>query len=215
MKRLIPILALAGAAGLSAYAFMAAAQKRTGAATSALGSWRVPAGSPERGKEIAQVCLTCHATESPATDPPAPKLTRQRASYIFWALAEYRSGERKSDLMQPFAQQLSEQDMRDVAVYLAGELLDKPPVAHTELPIYRRISRDCTWCHGETGIGEFEGMPVLTGQDPGYIAHALRGYRDGSRTSPIMRSVVKHLPAGEDAALADYYAKHDWLEHSK
>ncbi|MBN8832441.1 MAG: cytochrome c4 [Sphingomonadales bacterium] len=212
MRSFLPSLALASAAGLLAFAVVATAQKD---AEPTVPSWRVPKGDVARGAGRAQVCLTCHGVNGAPSDPPAPKLRRQRTSYIFKALQEYRSGERKSDIMQPFAQELSDQDMRDLAVYLSGELLDVPPKAHSELPIYRRIARECAWCHGETGIGEFEGMPVLTGQDPTYIAHALSAYRDGARTSPIMRSVVKDLPAQEDAALADYYSRHEWLERNK
>lgn len=218
MKQFGPVIALAGAACLFVCAVVAGAQqspKATKLAKPAASSWRVPAGDPVRGAQLAVTCLACHGANGGPTDPPAPKLQRQRVSYVFKALQEYRAGERKSELMQPIVQLLSDQNMRDLAVYLAGDLLDKPPRANTALPIYRRLSRDCTWCHGETGIGEFEGMPVLTGQDPKYIEHALSAYRDGTRASPIMRGVVKELPVREDGALAAYYSGYDWLEYNK
>jgi len=215
MSRPLALSALLASGALCCAAMLAAAQNHAGAPPAAASSWRVPLGNAQRGAELAQTCLTCHGEDAPRSDPPAPKLRHQRASYIFAALLEYRSGARKSDLMEPMAQGLSDQDARDLAVYLSGDMFDRPPRARTDLPAYRRVAQECTWCHGETGIGEFEGMPVLTGQDPAYVAHALRAYREGTRTNPIMRSVVRDLAPGEEQALADYYAAHEWLEAAR
>jgi len=215
MKQPLAIAGLLASGGLFLAALVASAQNRPAATPPAPTSWRVPLGVAERGAVLAQTCLACHGEDAPAMDPAPPRLRHQRASYIYAALLEYRDGARKSDLMEPAAQALSDQDARDLAVYLSGEMLDQPPRARSDLAIHRRVLQQCTWCHGETGIGEFEGMPVLTGQDPAYIVHALRAYRDGSRTSPIMRGVVRDIAPGEEAALADYYAAHDWLEKAR
>lgn len=199
------------AAGMAAG--MAAAQN---AVSSGWPSWRNPAPDPARGEELAQVCLTCHVANSPQIDPPAPKLHRQRQSYVFFALLEYRDGKRQSEIMAPFAGELSDQDARDLAAYLSGDMHDVPPRARTDLPIYGRTASECTWCHGETGIGEFEGMPVLTGQDPAYLELALKEYRAGLRTGePAMLTVAKDLTDAEISQLAEYYAAHDWLEHAQ
>jgi cytochrome c553 len=158
-------------------------------------------------------CLTCHAANPAIRDPRAPKLKHQRRSHIFFALLAYRDGGRQSDVMAPFAQGLSDQDARDLAAYLGGEMFDRPPRARRDRPIYPRTARECLLCHGETGIGEFEGMPVLTGQEPAYLADALAAYRDGRRTDPTMSAVARGIAPEDDRALADYYAAHDWLEH--
>ena len=176
-------------------------------------SWRVPAGDPARGAELAEPCLTCHAENAAITNPPAPKLRRQRRSYIFFALLDYRDGRRRSEIMNPFAEGLSDQDARDLSAYLAGEMLDRPPMARRDMTIYTRTTRECIFCHGETGIGELEGMPVLTGQEPAYLQDALAAYRDGRRTDPTMMAVVRDVAPKDARALAEYYAAHDWLEH--
>jgi cytochrome c553 len=176
-------------------------------------SWRVPAGDPTRGAALAEQCLTCHAENATVTDPPAPKLRRQRRSYIFFALLDYRGGRRKSDIMAPFVEELTDQDARDLAAYLAGDMLDRPPKARRDMAAYARTTRECVACHGETGIGEYEGIPVLTGQEPAYLEAALTAYRDGRRTDPTMTTVVRDITPEHDRALADYYAAHDWLEH--
>lgn len=176
-------------------------------------SWRVPAGDPTRGAELAQPCLGCHGENAAITDPPAPKLRHQRHSYMFFALLEYRDGQRKSEIMGPEAKGLSDQDARDLTAYLAGDMLDRPPKARRDMAIYVRTARECIFCHGETGIGEYEGMPVLTGQDPVYLQNAFSAYRDGRRTDPTMTAVVRDIAPEDDGALAEYYAAHDWLEH--
>jgi cytochrome c553 len=164
------------------------------------------------GKELATTCQNCHSVDSPPTDPVAPKLHRQRQSYMFFALLGFRDGGRESAIMGPMVEGLSDQDLRDLSTYLSGELLDRPPDAHVTHPFYRKAARNCAMCHGETGIGEFEGMPVLAGQDASYLAHALEEYRTGIRHDPTMRAVAAKLGAEDAKGLADYYASHRWLE---
>ena len=176
-------------------------------------SWRWPAPDPARGEQLAQVCSTCHAASSAQVNPPAPKLLHQRQSYLFFALRAYRGGERESDLMAPFASDLSDQDMRDIAAYQAGDMLDRPPPVRTDSPAYPRTINECISCHGETGIGEFEAMPVLTGQDAAYLETALSEYRSGKRGNPTMRAIASGLSDADIVAFAEYYAAHEWLEH--
>lgn len=175
-------------------------------------SWRTPAGDAARGEQLAVTCLTCHSAASPLTDPVAPKLLRQRQSYMFFALAGLRDGGRESAIMGPMVEGLSDQDLRDLSTYLSGKLLDRPPDANVAHPFYRKAATECTWCHGETGIGEFEGMPVLAGQDASYLAAAIEEYRAGVRKDPAMRAVAAKLGAEDAEGLAEYYASHQWLE---
>jgi cytochrome c553 len=213
MKRVL-LSAAAAAGAMLLLSVLVGAAPRSSAPAPMSPSWRVPVGDPARGEKLAQTCLTCHRDQLGAGDTPVPKLHRQRPSYLFAALLEYRDGRRRSELMEPMAQSLSDQDIRDVVAYLAGDMLAKPPKSHSELPIYQRTSRQCTWCHGESGIGEMEGMPVLTGQDAAYLARALAEYRSGVRSNPIMRGVVEEVPVTEDRALAEYYGSHPWLERN-
>lgn len=206
-------LALLGA-GMLVFAARSfgAAQADSPPAQPTLASWLSPAGDPARGKVLAEPCLVCHSETSPLTDPVAPKLNRQRQSYMFHALVAYRDGARKSAIMAPMVEGKSDQDLRDIAAYVSGELHDRPPEPITDSAAYRRSLKDCTWCHGETGIGEFEGMPVLAGQDAAYIAQALAEYRSGVRNDPTMRHVVEKVSPEDAQALGEYYAQYEWLE---
>ncbi len=52
----------------------------------------------------------------------------------------------------------------------------------------------CAACHGENGDQPLAPeYPILAGQYPDYIAQALRQYRDGQRTNPIMAQQVEIL----------------------
>lgn len=208
-------LASAGALALAAAGLQGAEPLAPDAPQPTKISWRFPPGDAKRGETLAQPCLTCHAENAAALTPPAPKLHRQRQSYIANALLEFRDGKRDSPVMAPMAAGLKDQDIRDIAAYLGGGLLSKPPMPNTATAAYDRTTKDCTWCHGETGIGELEGMPVLTGQDRAYLEHALGEFRSGKRNDPTMRGVAAKLSPEEVKELAAYYAQYEWLEKLK
>lgn len=178
-------------------------------------SWRSPPGIAANGKQLGEICLSCHAAGAPTTDPVAPKLDRQRTSYMVFALAAFRDGQRQSPIMGPMVAGKSDQDLRDLAAYLSGEMLDKPPPPNQHDPYYRFAREHCTMCHGETGIGEMEAMPVLTGQDPAYLENALEEYRKGIRKDPTMRAVAGKLTPADERGMAAYFAQYDWLERPK
>ena len=178
-----------------------------------------PKGRAEHGRILAASCTNCHSAASPAVDNPpfhAPKLRYQRPSTLFYALQDYRSGARKSDLMQPVAQALSDQDMRDLALYLSARTLRSRipprPKLIADTPAHQKNSQVCGMCHGETGLGEMDGYPVIGGQHRDYIEHALHAYRAGERTNPIMQRFARSLKPAEVRMMADYFAGQSALE---
>ena len=86
----------------------------------------VAGGDAAKGKEKAAICSACHGADgnTPLT-PEYPKLASQPADFLEKALRDYKSGKRKNPLMGPHAQNLSKQDMKDLAAYyskLSGDL---------------------------------------------------------------------------------------------
>lgn len=211
-RRFAGLLALAAAFGTGSLVLAAVAGARGEASRP---SWRAPQpGDPVRGKDLAATCMACHSYEAAGGGVGAPKLRGQREAYLFNALVAYRSGTRRNALMRPLAAGLTDQDARDLAAFLAGPFPDHvPPKANTDHPAYKVTSTTCTWCHGQTGLGEYEGMPVLTGQDPAYLAKALAAYRSGERQDPTMRGIAAHQDPANDAALADYYSAYAWVSY--
>ncbi|MGR8948356.1 MAG: c-type cytochrome [Gammaproteobacteria bacterium] len=54
--------------------------------------------------------------------------------------------------------------------------------------------QSCAACHGENGDKPLAPeYPILAGQHPDYIAQALRQYKSGRRTNPIMMQQVELL----------------------
>jgi cytochrome c553 len=83
-------------------------------------------GDAAKGKEKAAVCGTCHGADgnSPIM-PDYPKLAGQPHDYLEKALRDYKAGKRKNPLMAPMAQNLSKEDIKDLAAYfssLGGDL---------------------------------------------------------------------------------------------
>jgi cytochrome c553 len=86
----------------------------------------IAGGDAAKGKEKAAVCGACHGADgnTPLT-PEYPKLASQPADFLDKALRDYKSGKRKNPLMGPQAQNLTRQDMKDLAAYfssLSGDL---------------------------------------------------------------------------------------------
>ncbi len=172
-----------------------------------------PAGDPQRGGKLAASCAPCHAAAAPPLgDPPvrAPKLRHQRMSAIFYALQDYKTGRRRDPVMRAIAEPLGDQEMRDLAVYLAGAPAPIPKAMLTRA--HARAADLCAFCHGETGLGEMDGYPVLTGQELGYLEKALGDYRSGSRSDLTMMVIAREISPGEAHDLAAYYAVYAGLE---
>jgi cytochrome c553 len=68
----------------------------------------------------------------------------------------------------------------------------------------------CSACHGENGIPADKSIPVIWGQDEGYIYIELRDMKRGARKNDQMASVVADLSRDDMLALAAYFAAKPW-----
>jgi cytochrome c553 len=110
---------------------------------------------------------------------------------------------------------LTEQDMRDLGAYLSAGGPHMPSTAGVDTWAHGKVHRDCTHCHGESGMGVMPGVPVLTGQHADYLVHALEAYRSGDRSNPTMAPVVAKLTPKEVKLLAEYFALQKHLKVSQ
>src|SRR5690625_3537817 len=67
----------------------------------------------------------------------------------------------------------------------------------------------CQGCHGENGVSTAPTFPTIAGQYESYLLHALKGYRDGGRSNPVMAPQVADLTDAQLQALAHYYSKQE------
>ncbi len=174
-------------------------------------------GDVEAGKEIAYTCLGCHGIEGYRNAYPSyrvPKLGGQMAGYIELALRGYRDGTRQHATMHAQAASLTDQEIMDVAAYLATLGADTVEAGGTQGVSYDKAAL-CTACHGANGISVNAAWPTLAGQHEDYLLHSLQQYRDGTRSDPVMTAQAQLIAEEDLAALARYYAQLEGLETTK
>ena len=162
---------------------------------------------PVHGKAISYTCLGCHGVAGYKNAYPnysVPELRGQHPEYLVAALKEYKSGERSHFTMHSQAEELSEQDMADIAAYFAGAPLSAGHVPAAQVP---DVASLCVSCHGADGVGITPLYPTLAGQHADYLARALDEYQKGARKNVIMATFAAHLTNAQMDALADYFSK--------
>lgn len=81
-------------------------------------------GDAAAGRTKVETCLGCHGIPNYTNATPSyrvPKIAGQHAARIVAALQAYRSGERQHPTMVAQASTLSDQDMQDIAAWLAAQ----------------------------------------------------------------------------------------------
>ena len=170
---------------------------------------QAPVGDAKRGHDLAYTCQGCHAIPNYKNVYPTysvPKVHGQRPEYLLAALKAYKSGERSHGTMHSQASSMSEQDMADIAVYMAGpEVLAK---SENTVPADKRpkASETCLACHGTNGVGITADYPTIAGQHKDYIERALHDYQKGGRKNPVIAGMAATLTPADIEQLAAYYS---------
>jgi len=88
---------------------------------------------------------------------------------------------------------------------LSGAALAQKPAVD---PAHDKVSM-CVGCHGipgyKTAYPAVYHVPKIGGQNPTYIANALKAYRSGERWHPSMRGIAASLSDQDIADIAAYY----------
>lgn len=166
-----------------------------------------------RGATLAQRCAICHGPQG-VSDANSPNLAGQYAAVTYKELNDFKTGARVNAVMSPFAVNMSNQDMLDLAAYYsylprvpssqADARLPAPPIVTTGAPM-RNIA-PCGCCHGD--IDTKAGSPWLGGQSAVYIKAQLQAFASGARRNDIsqqMRNIARHMTAEEIEQAARYY----------
>jgi cytochrome c553 len=173
-------------------------------------AWVSPAsaaGDAVKGQALGYTCLGCHGIEDYKNAYPTfsvPRLRGQHPEYIVAALKAYKSGERGHATMHAHASSLNDQDMEDLAAYLAGEPV-KAVAGSSTVGTAPAALATCQACHGREGVGIMGMYPTLTGQHADYIEHALEDYQKGARKNAIMAPFASQLKAEDIRAVAEYF----------
>ena len=159
-----------------------------------------------------QACAACHNDNGISTTENIPSLAGQTDRYAQWQLVYFRSGTRKSEIMNPIAESLSNEDVRDLGSYIAQLPAAEPASpAHPDLIEKGRAlaaQNRCTACHGEKLEGN-GAAARLSGQREDYLLKALQDFKAGQRVGggmAAMADVVYPLSPDDLPALAAYAA---------
>lgn len=185
-------------------------------------------GDVEAGKQKSAPCAACHGADGNSVNPAWPNLAGQGEKYLADQLQLFKDRIRVNTLMNPQAQNLSEQDILDLAAYYSSQT-PKIGVADTTKKfqgeeiyvIGERIYRGgnpesgvpaCMSCHAPNGVGNTAAkFPRLAGQHSVYTAAQLRAYRSGARYQPedhlnMMKKITSYMTEQEIEAVAEYIA---------
>ncbi len=186
---------------------------------------QVGAQSLERGKEINATCAGCHGEFGQGGKRGEyPRIGGQRAAHIADQLKSFRARTRINLPMFPYTQEreMSDQDVEDVAAYLAGiELPTQWPEfkpdddALTRLTAVEKVMiiprapgdldnggkiyrKECAACHGKDGMGRGK-FPRLVGQYSNYLMKQMNAFVKGERSHDEveMRGILNTLKASD------------------
>jgi cytochrome c553 len=68
----------------------------------------------------------------------------------------------------------------------------------------------CAGCHGQDGKPSDRSIPVIWGQQAGYIYIQLRDFKRGDRKNEVMQPTVSSLEKDDMLAIAQYFAQKSW-----
>lgn len=167
-----------------------------------------------RGATLAQRCAICHGPTG-ISRADSPNLAGQYAAVIYKELWDFRSGARTNAVMSPFAVNLTDQEITDLAAYYAylprlpayhpTPQLRKPNIVIYGAPI--RGIAPCGSCHGS--LDNKTGSPWLEGQSEVYLKAQLQAFALGGRVNDIsqqMRNIARAMTPQEIDEAAAYYA---------
>lgn len=93
------------------------------------------AGDVAAGKQKSQTCAACHGPDGNSIAPDFPRLAGQHYDYLVHSIKAYQTGARKSPVMMPMVEKLTQRDIEDLAAYYSQQ---RGLVTPAQSPIVRR-----------------------------------------------------------------------------
>jgi len=182
-------------------------------------------GDAAAGEKKAVTCGACHGSDGNSMVPTFPKLAGLGDKYLLKQMKDIRSGLRPVAAMAGQVDNMSDQDLADIAAYYDDQTRTRGVADEALLELGRKVYMSgimerkvaaCSGCHSPSGQGNGPGgFPALAGQHADYIAAQLKmfrkGYEDDSGRvndgdSKIMRTTAFELSDLEIQAVASYAA---------
>jgi cytochrome c553 len=170
-------------------------------------------------------CSFCHGKQGEGNrqNEYYPRIAGKPADYLYRQLVNFRDGRRTYPQMVYMSRHLSDDYLREIAVYYSKLTPPyptpiQPSATKDALARGEQIVRNgdqakgipaCAACHGKALTGMLPGIPGLVGLYPDYINGQLGAWRSGLRhaTEPdCMARIAQRLSGADSAAAAAYLA---------
>ncbi len=206
---------------ISTFALLGSAKCMADAESIETSNQKIGIGSPIRGKEKSDSgrCQECHGVDGMSTDAKVPNHAGQYADYLIKQLKNFQSGERTHQVMTIMAEDLSTEDIADIAAYFASQKPMQGEDVNRVNPVASNLFNNgdqargipaCNSCHGINGKGKITDTvvyPMIGGQRETYLRGQLVNWKLNERhNSPegVMNKVAQLLSEDEIDALAYY-----------
>lgn len=164
-------------------------------------------GSAATLAERMQPCLACHGETGQSETPEMPSLGAQPAGYALIQLYLFREKQRKVEVMNEYAKDLTDDDLRqfsDAISKLPAPAPDGQVDAARMERGYAIIEKNhCNQCH-QSNLAGRDNVPRIAAQREDYLAKTLREYKSNTRVGyePIMLEVMRPLTDADITELA-------------
>ena len=166
-------------------------------------------------KDKIELCSGCRGPAGVSQMKGVPSLAGGPDFFTEYQLLYFRGETRKNDKMTAAAQDLVDNDIRNLAAYFAS--LPGPPApadpdpdpALTREGAWLVKDRHCAQCHLDTFVGQSE-IPRLAGQREEVFVKALHDYQHGARRgrgNVIMPEIAYSLNDDDIRALAHFMSR--------
>ena len=168
----------------------------------------------ERGALQSITCAACHGQAGNSRSSAMPIIAGLDAAYFKKQIGDYAAGKRLSPEMEPYAKQVLNLGVDDVAAYFASRQREPTPIQSPADAVARGRSAaaQCVICHGPRGQGDAAKLiPSLAAQAPGYLREQMLLFKQ-DRRSPgdpalaALKALMKSIPDGTFGDLAAYYS---------
>ncbi|MGO8917274.1 MAG: c-type cytochrome [Stellaceae bacterium] len=160
-------------------------------------------------------CFACHGENGISELDGVPSIAGQPDLFLEWQLVFFRTGRVKSEIMEPVAAELSDEDIRGIGGYLVTlpPIKTPPPPddapAMTEVGAKLAAAQNCGNCHGDGFHGQ-QGAARIAGQREEVLVKALHAYKSGARFGTgvaAMPEIALQLNDDQMAALAHFLSR--------
>ena len=173
-------------------------------------AWTSVPSQAETIEEKAKQCAACHGDNGIPNNPDAPIIWGQHAGYLYIELKDFKSKNRKSDIMNGIAEQMEKPDMLALAEYFEAQTWPKTGYAASQADNVKGDSIGtagmCTSCHLGSFLGDGS-IPHIAGQTQVYLEKTLLAFKSRERNNNVDKSNLMQTFSDEDLkAMTRYVA---------